>query len=382
MALLAFLERPSDWKGNFMEKKIKVLFYDNGFTACTYLRGRILEKHLNPDKFETRYILVNEIKGQQIVKDGKTHIYISEADVKWADIVVFERFYSAGKFTQQNILTDTIKKLVEIAKDHGKKIVYEVDDLVHGVDPHNPSYEILNRQNTALFDHVDYILANCDLITVTTEILGEEYKKMFNKPYAVCPNSIDLDKDWNVKKFDKGKKLRIGWSGGNSHIKDIEMISDVLKDIAEDYQDRIQLVFMGHTPTTLDHVDIEYHGFIEYDEYPQRLAEINLDIGLCPLEAGRFNESKSNIKWIEYSALNIATVASAIPPYSNTIENGKTGLLVKNRYSKWYNAIKRLIEDDKLRNEIAQNAYNEINKNYNIKNTAKLWEQAYIDLLR
>jgi hypothetical protein len=54
---------------------------------------------------------------------------------------------------------------------------------------------------------------------------------------------------------------------------------------------------------------------VPFDRYPQRLAELQLDVALVPLVDHPFNRSKSRLKLLELGALGIAVVASALPPY-------------------------------------------------------------------
>ena len=46
------------------------------------------------------------------------------------------------------------------------------------------------------------------------------------------------------------------------------------------------------------------------------------DFGLAPLVRGRFNDCKSGIKVLDYAALGLPTMASAVPAYVESIPNG------------------------------------------------------------
>ncbi|MBU0762801.1 MAG: glycosyltransferase, partial [Candidatus Altiarchaeota archaeon] len=104
------------------------------------------------------------------------------------------------------------------------------------------------------------------------------------------------------------------------------------------------------------------------DEYPQRVKDLNIDIALAPLRDSDFNRAKSNLRWLEYSALKIPTVASNVEPF-RCIEDQKTGLLVTEP-GEWENAISELIEDQSKRKMIGENAYHEVKKNFNVEKIA------------
>ena len=53
-------------------------------------------------------------------------------------------------------------------------------------------------------------------------------------------------------------------------------------------------------------------------EYPARLASMELDVAVAPLEDHPFNRAKSNLRLLEFGALGVPVVASDIHPYRNS----------------------------------------------------------------
>ena len=98
-------------------------------------------------------------------------------------------------------------------------------------------------------------------------------------------------------------------------------------------------------------------------------------VGLAPIVPIPFNRSKSNLKFLEYSAQRIATVASNFGPYAGTIQDGETGLLVSDNKD-WYDKIKYLLDHDDERNRIIENAYKYVKENYDISKNYILWKNA------
>ena len=83
--------------------------------------------------------------------------------------------------------------------------------------------------------------------------------------------------------------------------------------------------------------------------YPKALRALEADVGLAPLADHPYNRARSNLTWLEYSAAGLATLATDRPPYAET-----TALCVPpdNGYA-WYKAMRNLIEEKKLRCELA-----------------------------
>jgi glycosyltransferase involved in cell wall biosynthesis len=83
-------------------------------------------------------------------------------------------------------------------------------------------------------------------------------------------------------------------------------------------------------------------------EYPLRLAELDLDLALAPLEINRFNECKSNLRLLEYGVLGIPVIATDIEPY----RCGLPVTLIHNRSKSWIQAIReRISQHEELQKE-------------------------------
>lgn len=106
------------------------------------------------------------------------------------------------------------------------------------------------------------------------------------------------------------------------------------------------------------------------------MAKLNIDIGLAPLVTRPFNLGKSNLKWIEYSALQIPGVYSNMGEYKKTIVHNETGL-VSNSDLEWEYNIQKLIDNESLRKSIGKQAKQKVLKDFNIVSRIKDWEDVY-----
>lgn len=79
-----------------------------------------------------------------------------------------------------------------------------------------------------------------------------------------------------------------------------------------------------------------------------------------------FNEVKSELKIIEAGMKKKVLIAQDFGIYSKLIEDGKTGLLVKNDKKDWYKHMKRVIEDPEYRDELANNLHEFVKDKYHI----------------
>ncbi len=299
--------------------------------------------------------------------------------------------------------------LIKVVRKHGKIMVLDYDDDPFYVSPFNPAYRHFGieeaqykfpdgkhiplwedqkdgffiERNITRRDIFKAAIKNADMVTVTTEILRKSFLPL-NKNTIALPNLMDFDL-YPRCDFVK-KEVRIGYQGGSSHYEDLYMIHGVIRKVLEKFPSakfvywgdmRFHGLFKG-----IPKDRIEWHSWVSHNAYPYKLATLNLDIGLCPLDDNSFNRNKSAIKYFEYTAVGAATVASDIPPYTPVMTDGKNGRLVKNDLDCWYKAITELIMSPARRKLLADNAYENVGENYSIDKKVHLWRDSYEKLLK
>src|SRR5690606_18614020 len=98
-----------------------------------------------------------------------------------------------------------------------------------------------------------------------------------------------------------------------------------------------------------------------YEEYLQLVQEC--DINIAPLEPGEFNDAKSNIKFLEASALNLPSVCSPRSAFRSAITSGENGFLCDTE-DEWVSALSLLITDAEVRTRVASCAFNFVRETY------------------
>jgi glycosyltransferase involved in cell wall biosynthesis len=191
-------------------------------------------------------------------------------------------------------------------------------------------------------------------MVVSTVPLAEAYQG-FCKDIRIVPNYLSRA-IWGELKSNRRntEKPRIGWAGGAFHYGDLMVIKDVIKALA----DEVDWVFMGMCPDEIRPYIAEYHEGVDIDEYPAKLATLDLDLAVAPLEINAFNNAKSNLRILEYGILGWPVIATDIYPYQ-----GAPVTLVKNRYKAWLKTIRDKLSDrqaliregEELRNWVLEN---------------------------
>ncbi len=254
-----------------------------------------------------------------------------------------------------------ISLLIETAKEFtGAKLVIDMDDDLRHINEDHLMKEELERKAPEIIRQLKF----ADHVVVSTEPLKESFKDL-NDRITVIHNSID-PKIWDVKRKKRNDgKIRIGWTASASHYSDIPLIEPPIKEILEKYPN-VEFHMMGMIPENLQNDRTFHHEATNgYKEFPQHLANFDFDIAVAPLFDNQFNRCKSNIKWLEFSMLEIPMVLSKVYPYEYSIEHGKTGYLAENK-NQWVKYLSWLIESEELRRKIGQAAKEEVLKNWTI----------------
>ena len=292
---------------------------------------------------------------------------------EWADVVVWMALHtpSSIRFYQEMRL-----------KHSGKPFLLELDDIVFDVPlynvgstayyPGSPLAEIILQQ-----------IRNCDGVIVSTPFLGERLGK-YHRKIRVIENTIDTTL-WRRNISPPRHGANIGWMGGGTHGEDLEIVRGAVDQVLKKYKN-IKFTFIHGCPEFLKHKrgcdwmetnDPRYvksekclkcggldrvrwtHKFKSIDKYPDWISGFDIDIGLAPLVDNIFNRAKSNLRWLEYSALGIPTVASPVSHFKESIKEGETGLFAGS-VDDWVSKISQLVEDVGLRQRIGESALAEV----------------------
>ena len=116
------------------------------------------------------------------------------------------------------------------------------------------------------------------------------------------------------------------------------MIADVVRELAGE----VEWVFFGMCPDKLRPYIHEFHLGVAIEEYPAKLASMDLDLALAPVEQNLFNECKSNLRLLEYGACAVPVVCSDVGPYR---DESLPVTRVRNRHRDWVGAIRDHLAD-------------------------------------
>jgi len=311
----------------------------------------------------------------------------NEEQLNWPDTVIFGRTYP-GQY-------DPVKWMKEFKK-RGKRVIYDMDDDFWEVAKDNPSKLVSN----ALKDQYEGMIKEADAVITPSQVLAKKFKKYFKKPVFICPNGVDLET--YIERPHVDKPLTIGYMGAASHWKDLQLIGEVISELAQKYDFTFSIYGLVGEPLeatmyyyhkTLQHnfapekneyyraalgfynqlkgVKMVHIPFMPPELHPTVLSRCDFDIGIAPLEDTTFNKGKSCIKFYEYGAVGTTVLSSDVLPYSDEVD-----YRAKNTKKDWYNKLEKLIVDKEFREKVGKKQQEWVKKNRSLEAIGLPWELA------
>jgi glycosyltransferase involved in cell wall biosynthesis len=229
----------------------------------------------------------------------------------------------------------TVRDIARLARFSNARRIYEIDDYV--VDTPKKNTHARNKPGD-IEQHLRRGIGLCDRVVVTTQALADVLSDM-HQDIRVVPNML-APQQWAGLLGRRGtsSKPRVGWGGGTSHSGDLEVIAEVVRELAGE----VEWVFFGMCPEALRPYVHEFHPLVGLQAYPAKLASLNLDLALAPLEFHIFNDCKSNLRLLEYGACGYPVICTDTEAYRGGLPCTRVR---SNSTEEWVAAIRMHLRD-------------------------------------
>jgi glycosyltransferase involved in cell wall biosynthesis len=267
-----------------------------------------------------------------------------------------------------------VEVLLSALRRRGTPLVVDLDDNLF-LKPRD------DLQYGPHLDSLARLLEAASLVMVSTERLGAALSGRTSR-IAVVPNALD-ERLWRPPppRERPAGAPRLLFVGSKTHGHDLALLRPPLERLAREGVSA-RLVVVGGEPETGEQrwytrlapppgVE-QYPGFVPWlkKHAPQ------FDIGLAPLADDEFNAVKSDLKFLDYSALGLAGVYSDVPAFESCAHE-RTGLKTPNTVDGWLESLVRLCADEGLRTSLAEAAQAYVFSERCLVHSA----EAYVDLL-
>lgn len=188
------------------------------------------------------------------------------------------------------------------------RLIMDFDDLLW-----NPCPLSSYKPTPGMLKNLDAVGDIADIMIASTKPMADALWHRYKKKARIMPNMIDPGVFRRPVRRSSREKMRIIWAGSATHQSDIALLEKTVKETS----DRYEWHFVGWCPVSLRDC-VRFHSGVDMGQYYNKLASIKAHVGIAPLANTAFNKCKSNVKLLEYGALGMATVASAVYPYNKS----------------------------------------------------------------
>ncbi len=240
-----------------------------------------------------------------------------------------------------------------------RKIVFDIDDLVYLKDIKSKANPLISKLKGA--EKPLYLMRVADHVITCTPYLDNFVRKL-NTSTTDISSTVDTQAYIPREGYViRNEKVILGWSGSQSTSKYLYLLADVFKKVRQKVD--FKLLVMGDEKFSIEGLDIEAKAWSKDYE----LETIGrFDIGLYPLPDEEWVYGKSGLKAIQYMAMGIPTIATAIGANFRVIKDGECGFLV-NTPDQWEQKILDLVGSTSLRERIGKNARRQVEENFSIQ---------------
>jgi glycosyltransferase involved in cell wall biosynthesis len=313
-------------------------------TALRRGKTRVAYYYDLPDSSTFRYRVYNMIQVLRCRDDGISASWFCRADSShfdWiadcCDVLVICR----ARYT------DRLSSMIERAKNSGRTVIFDVDDLVVDTRYAHLLMDALDQDtgSEAQLDHwfgyigrLSTVLQLCDRAITTNEYLASHIRASTGKDVRIVPNfinreqleySLQLHAAKRTSRFAGDGRIHLGYfSGSPSHDNDFELISDALARLL-DKDPRLHVRLIGYLNVkgaVVRHRErIERAGMHDFLNLQHLIA--STEINLVPLQDNTFTNCKSELKFFEAGIVGTITIASPVFAYRQAVSDGANGFL-------------------------------------------------------
>jgi GT2 family glycosyltransferase len=258
--------------------------------------------------------------------------------------------------------------VIELVKNTSKAFrVFELDDLITNLPPKSA-----HRPNIApdIAQRLKRALALCDRFVTSTEPMARAYGKMCGD-VVVVPNRLEKARWLGLTPPRRRPgKPRVGWAGAVGHLGDLGIIAAVVEATAKE----VDWIFFGMCPDALRPFVAEYHPWVPLHDYAAKLASLDLDLAVAPLEYHPFNETKSNLRLLEYGAVGYPVLCTDILPYQGGLPVTRT----QNRPRDWMRALREMVADRAALQRAGEALRQAVIRDWMLEDHLDEWKRAWL----
>jgi glycosyltransferase involved in cell wall biosynthesis len=287
---------------------------------------------------------------------GRSQRELTVAELEQYDVIVVQQPAGTGWLA-----------LIREWQRKGIVVLIDIDDYLRGVSKRT-DHDFAGKYTKSRLEEYELCLRAADGVICSTTWLAQRYRSL-NPATYVCQNGIDL------KRYAVTRPARdhvgVGWSGATGHR---EAVLPWLKELQGLMRERddVHFISVGQGFASLFAQEFGRRAltvpFGPLEIYPSAMALF--DIALAPAGSNNFFRGKSDLRWLEASALGIPTIAD--PVIYPEIEHGVTGFHASTP-AELRAILAELVADPQLRRTVGEAAKADVSRRRTFQATSGQW---------
>ena len=256
--------------------------------------------------------------------------------------------------------------IVEKALSRRNRIVLEFDDAIYLTPGHGRKIPSLLRLSAAA------IVGNSTLA---------KYASAHTPNVVLVPTVVDTDRfrpcdgERSSSKAAIDRPITIVWIGLAYNFRYLHILLPTLRELQKDY--RIVLRIVSSAAPVLPGIDVEFRPW----SYESEVRDLQTaDIGVMPLLDDEWARGKCGLKLLQYMAVGLPALASAVGVNCDIVRDGENGFLARTEVD-WHRHLTALCCNRELRRRIGDAARATVEAQFSLTHWGPALALRYADLI-
>lgn len=301
---------------------------------------------------EMRRRMGKKVQNPDIARDW----VLSEIERFRPDVAIFCRYSGP--------LIDT---MLTRLRRHDVPVIFHIDDDLLNVPIEIGAAKHAEHNKPERLETVGTLLRSADLVYCSTPPLLERFGDLGFDTGHMAAGAIYCSAEVLAPAVERPVH-KVGYMGFD-HAHDFELVvPELVRFLRQRSEIQFELFGSIPKPAELDEFGdrvVVVAPVRPYSAFLQAFASREWDIGICPLAPTDFNVVKANTKWVEYSCVGAAVIATAGMAYDDCCSD-ECGVLLEGALG-WCDALNALCDDPVRRYRLVANAQEKIARNYSVE---------------
>jgi len=244
-----------------------------------------------------------------------------------------------------------------------KPVIYDFDDSI---------FVLHTTATNCRFGWLKFPRKTASICRLSTHVVVgnsylADYSRQYNRRVTVIPTSIDTTYYKPADRTGRRGRTVIGWTGTSTSQTYLEMFGPVLRESVD--REDVEVRVISDREPVLPGIPHVWHRW-SADTETNDLAL--LDVGIMPMPDDPWSRGKCSLKALQYMAMGIPAVCSAVGANREVIRHGENGFLAATP-QEWLEYLRILIKDQALRARLGQEARVTVEERFSMRRCAGMF---------